>query len=129
MSEAKTRLLEQLSALELALQRPEVRGDVQALEALLHPQFGEIGRSGRRYSRAAIIELLLAETPSTGSTLSQDFSLQLLAEDVALLGYRSAHRGADGGLVRHTWRHSIWQRAVDGGWQLRFHQGTPTEPT
>jgi hypothetical protein len=34
--------------------------------------------------------------------------------------------GADGSRHRHTLRSSLWQRS-SRGWQLRFHQGTPTE--
>ena len=32
---------------------------------------------------------------------------------------------SDGDLFRHTFRSSLWQR-MQHGWQLRFHQGTPT---
>ena len=44
-------LVELLRRLEEELHRPETRRDVDRMQMLLHPQFEEIGRSGRRYSR------------------------------------------------------------------------------
>jgi hypothetical protein len=58
--------------------------------------------------------------------LSQDFEHEQLAAGLALLTYRSAHVKAGGAIERHTLRASLWE-LTEIGWQLRFHQGTPTE--
>jgi hypothetical protein len=118
-------LLAQLCALECELHGLATRTDAGRLAELLHPAFREFGRSGRAYSRAEILAQLLAETQAV-EVQAQDFVLQPLAEGVALLSYRSAHRQPDGTLLRHTHRSSVWKREALG-WQMLFHQGTPTE--
>lgn len=116
-------LLETLQKLEVSLHDPEVRSNREKLEQLLHPDFREFGRSGAHYTYEEIVTELTQETTQP-VVWSQDFELERVAEDVALLIYRSAHIGADGGLERHTHRSSLWQNTKDG-WKLRFHQGTP----
>lgn len=118
-------LLDQLIDLETSLHRAEVRRDRQQLEALLHPAFMEIGRSGRRYNRAEVLEELGndAELPPVEA---RDFEMQEISQDVLLLTYRSAHIGDNGNLTRHTLRMSLWVRTAQG-LQLRYHQGTATD--
>lgn len=116
--------LETLRNLEVSLHRPEVRSDPAKLKQLLHPDFREFGRSGAHYTYEEIVAELTQETTQP-VFWSQDFELELVANDVVLLIYRSAHIGADGELERHTHRSSLWQNTRDG-WKLRFHQGTPT---
>lgn len=118
-------LLNHLRELETELHRPEVRRDASRLEELLHESFVEIGRSGRLYDRAAIVELLLNET-SAPKVDARDFALDEIADGVALLTYRSAHVDDSGKMTRHSLRASLWQR-TERGWRVRFHQGTPTE--
>lgn len=118
-------LLQHLRELEVALHQPEIRRDRTRLEELLHDSFSEFGRSGCSYSRADILELLSHEVPQ-GTIWSQDFTLAEIAEGIALLTYKSAYIDANGELARHTLRSSLWQRTARG-WQLRFHQGTPTD--
>jgi hypothetical protein len=127
MNDADVELLATLQALEVELHRPAARSDAGRLDALLHPEFLEFGRSGRSYTKADILDHLLAAA-THATVVSNSFALRPLGPDVALLTYRAAHRGADGGLERHTLRCSIWQRGT-AGWQMSFHQGTPTEPT
>ncbi len=122
-------LLALLRGLELRLQQPEQRRDPAVLAALLHPEFAEIGRSGRAYERAQMLELLLSADSGIApdeAIVAEAFTLSELAEGVALLRYRSARRGADARLQRHTQRSSLWLLTPQG-WQLRFHQGTATE--
>jgi hypothetical protein len=119
------RLLEELRNLEVELHRPDVRSNVERLDTLLHESLVEFGRSGRSYNKADIIEQL-PEEKSKGSIWSQDYSLEEIADGVALLMYRSAHLHENGELTRHTNRSSLWQRTAFG-WQMRFHQGTPIE--
>jgi hypothetical protein len=118
-------LLQQLRDLEVALHQPDVLRDRDRLDELLHESFFEFGRSGRRYSKADILESLPQEN-TTEVIWSQDFAVTELADGVALLTYRSASIDASGDLFRHSLRLSLWQR-TSCGWQMRFHQGTPTE--
>ncbi len=121
-----TTLLHTLTQLEQALHRPQVRSDARRLDTLLHDTFLEFGRSGARYTKAHMLAHLGraaqadAETPLIHS---QDFDLRLLAPEVALLTYRSAHVNVTGGLARHSLRSSVWlfDRSI---WQMAFHQGT-----
>lgn len=119
--------LAQLTALEVELHHPGTRLDAARVDALLHPAFHEVGRSGRAYDRATIVAFLAAQhTPP--AVVSDDFAVSRLAPDVVLLTYRSAHRAADGALSMHARRASVWLRG-ESGWQLRYHQGTPADPT
>jgi hypothetical protein len=120
----RPKLLEELRELETELHKHETRRNRQRMEMLLHPDFVEFGRSGTRYTRADILKEF-----DRGSTLPAihacDFDLVVLAQDVALLTYLSAHVDAGGTLYRHTLRSSLWMY-TEVGWQMRFHQGTPT---
>lgn len=120
-------LLAQIQALETELHHPGVRLDVARLEQLLHPDFHEVGRSGRTYDRSTIVRYLSAQTVSP-SVVSGDFALAPLAVDVVLLTYRSAQRQPDGTLAQPTHRSSVW--VLDGAqWRVRYHQGTPADDT
>lgn len=116
-------LISELQALEVELHHPGVRCDHARLQQLLHPEFHEVGRSGRAYDLATVVKFLSGQK-SPPPVVSDDFSVCQLAGDVALLTYRSAHRQADGSLADHTFRSSLWVR-VGVQWQLRYHQGTP----
>ena len=113
-----------MCSLETSLHAPAVRADKAQLEALLHADFFEIGRSGTSYYRNDIIQQLVSQI-GDAVIWSQDFELSMPAYSVALLVYKSAHLGADGQLTLHAQRSSMWQYDALG-WQLRFHQGTPT---
>jgi len=126
MQQPEASLLSQLQALEVELHQPVVRGDAARLDALLHEEFHEFGRSGAAYAKVDILAHLLAASQHE-RVVADNFLVRRLATDVALLTYRSAHALPDGTLHRHTLRSSIWQRS-DVGWQMSFHQGTPTEP-
>ncbi len=118
-------LLRHLRELEVALHQPEVRKNPARLDELLHESFAEFGRSGRSYDRAEILKFLSLEL-LPGGVWSQDFTLAEIAEGVALLTYKSACVDSNGELRLHTLRSSLWQRTARG-WQVRFHQGTPTD--
>lgn len=111
-----------LSALESELHRPDIRGNAQRVDALLHPDFEEVGRSGRHWTRDAIIAMLLAETEAI-EVVADRYAATELQPGVALLTYRAAHRQADGSLARHTLRSSVWVLA-GAQWRMRYHQGT-----
>ena len=119
-------LLETLRALETALHQPQVRSDRARLDRLLHRRFREFGRSGHIYTRAEILAEF-SHQPQTYAIWSQEFQVEPLSEGLALLTYKSAHIDSEGKLERHTIRSSLWQ-LTRCGWQMLFHQGTPTEP-
>lgn len=113
-----------MCSLETSLHARGVRTDKAQLNTLLHADFVEIGRSGTHYQRADIIAQLLGQQ-NHADIWSQDFALSMPAYSVALLTYKSAHLDPQGQLSMHTHRSSMWQYD-ELGWQLRFHQGTPT---
>jgi hypothetical protein len=115
-------LLQELQALEVELHHRGARCNRKRLEELLHPEFYEVGRSGRTYDREAIVNSLSSEDPQTVLT-SGEFSVSVFGPEVALLTYRSAQLEPSGHLARHTLRSSLWLK-VGTAWQLRYHQGT-----
>ncbi|MDO6142584.1 ribonuclease HI family protein [Paenarthrobacter aurescens] len=102
-------------ALERELLRPDVRADIGRIGVLLHPDFAEIGSSGRFWTRDAMM-VALEEDPGEPTELEL-LSADRLSENTILLNYRSfAPKGS-------ALRSSIWM--LDRGqWRLRFHQGT-----
>jgi len=116
-------LLEELQRLEAELHHPGVPCTRERLEQLLHPDFHEVGRSGRPYDRQTVIDHLHAQTEPPPVD-AQGYAVYPLAEDCALLTYRSANRCPDGSLVNPALRSSVWRRSAQG-WQLFYHQGTP----
>jgi hypothetical protein len=118
-----SQLLSTLQALEVELHHPGVRCSRDRLEFLLHPDFHEVGRSGRTYSRDTVIQFLVSQEQHA-KVLSDRFLVAELGSEIALLTYRSAQLRQDDDLSDHTLRSSLWSRSTVG-WQLRFHQGTP----
>lgn len=105
--------------LELQLQRPDVRAEPGAVEALLHPGFSEFGASGRRWGRTEMIAALAAGQPAGEEPVitATEMTGTRLAGDVIHLTYISQRAG------RRALRSSIWLRTPDG-WRVYFHQGT-----
>ncbi|MFI2563905.1 RNase H family protein [Paenarthrobacter sp. NPDC018779] len=103
-------------ALERELLRPDVRADIGRIGVLLHPEFAEIGQSGRFWTRDAMM-VALEEDPGEHVELEL-LNADRLSENTILLNYRSlSHAGS-------ALRSSVW--LLDRGqWRLRFHQGTP----
>lgn len=104
-------------ALEESLLLDAVRSDRRRVEALLHPEYTEIGASGKLWSRA---RMLASVEPLTNRTTLEVIGTDRLADDVILLRWRSRGRGAI------ALRSSVWVR-TPSGWRLRFHQGTPAD--
>lgn len=117
-------LLATIQALEVELHHPGVRCDAQRLAQLLHVDFHEVGRSGRKYDRATVVRFL-SEQVAIPSVISEHFALQQLAPGIVLLTYRSALRRPDAALETHTLRSSVWVQQDGARWQLIYHQGTP----
>jgi hypothetical protein len=114
-----------LVQLEIHLHKVNSRHDEAWLQKTLHPSFREFGRSGRIHDRDSTIATLLAEE-SNQVIWAQDFAVQWLDEQAALLTYRSAIETQGDELELHANRSSIWLQ-TESGWQIVFHQGTPTE--
>lgn len=105
-----------VEALEREFLRPETRADMGRIAVLLHPDFTEIGRSGRIWTRDAMM-MALVDQPE-GPTELELLGADRLGEGAVLLTYRSYARAGT------TLRSSLWVH--DGAqWRLRFHQGTP----
>ena len=108
-----------LQALEESMWRSETRFDRAYMEAVLHPGFTEVGRSGRIFSRDEVLDMphvdIRVEIPRS------TFEVSEIAEGVALIGYQTIPSDSMHGAAH---RASVW---VDGGarWLLRYHQGTP----
>ncbi|HEX9226307.1 MAG TPA: ribonuclease HI family protein [Arthrobacter sp.] len=105
-----------VEALERELLLPETRSDLGRTGVLLHPDFTEIGTSGRIWTRDAMM-MSLEDTPG-GPTELEILGADRLGEQTILLTYRSRARTGT------ALRSSLWVH--DGAqWRLRFHQGTP----
>jgi ribonuclease HI len=101
---------------ELELHDPAIRADASAVRERLHPEFREIGASGRLWDVSTTVGALAEEGDSAPIDTS-DLESFRLAPEVILLTYTT--RRAD----RVARRTSIWTRLL-GEWRLRYHQGT-----
>ena len=102
--------------LELRLARRTMPFD--EIELVIAGDFFEFGRSGRRWTRSEIVEMLAR---GDEQDLEIDgFEVHPQSPDIVLVTYRT--RGEGG-----AWRSSLWARH-HGRWQIVFHQGTPITP-
>lgn len=115
-------LCEHLLLLERQLQDADVRGDRQALDALLADEFLEFGVSGGRWDKAQVLASL-AQQLFIERHIEQ-FNVQRLAVDLAQATYLCHNAAAPGRAASSAWRSSLW-RWREGHWQMLFHQGTP----
>ncbi|MEU1085506.1 nuclear transport factor 2 family protein [Streptomyces sp. NPDC005892] len=104
---------------ELRLLDPEVRGSAPLLAAMLHPDFREIGTSGRLWDRDTVIAALHGEaTTRPGPLTASRMRGAELCPGLVHLTFDTEHKGA------RAHRSSLW-RLGDGEWLLYFHQATP----
>ena len=130
---------------ELLLLDPAVRADLGKVRALLHPDFLEFGASGQIWDAEAIAGSLAADSVPDQAAPDQrtdqgaidqdtidhravapravDLEPMSLSADIVLLTYRIDDP------ERPSLRCSVWVRADDGEWLLRFHQGTLVRST
>jgi ribonuclease HI len=105
-----------VEALERELLSPATRADIGRTGVLLHPEFTEIGSSGRFWTRDSMMTAL-EENPGAAVEL-EIIGADRVGSDAVLLTYRSKDRTGS------ALRSSLW--VLDGArWRLRFHQGTP----
>ncbi|WP_411375604.1 RNase H family protein [Arthrobacter sp. MPF02] len=102
--------------LERELLGPLVRGDIGRTAVLLHPDFLEIGSSGRVWTRDAMM-MALEEDPGERTDI-EILGADRIGTGAVLLTYRSFTRAGT------VLRSSLWV-LDDDRWRLRFHQGTP----
>jgi hypothetical protein len=92
---------------------------------LLAADFREFGKSGRAWTRTAVIAAMASETLQINYRL-EDFSVKELGGDFALVTYSCYVVDTDG-VEAKALRSSVWQREADGTWRMLFHQGTKSE--
>jgi hypothetical protein len=105
-----------VQAAELELLESATRGNAVRLEELLHPEFGEIGRSGRQWARTEVIAALAGEARRPAPE-ADEWGFVDLAEELVLVTYR-LRTG-----TRQSRHSSVWDTSA-GAARLRFHQGT-----
>ncbi|MGI5354316.1 DUF4440 domain-containing protein [Streptomyces sp. CA-252508] len=109
---------------ELRLLDPAVRTSRTEAARLLHPDFVEVGASGRRWGRDDLLAALPGMTGGDPGGPRYEVSAMtgvLLAPDLVHLTYESVVEG------RRARRSSLWRRDPDhgGAWRLYYHQATP----
>lgn len=118
--EALQVIVAELQAREPIFHRADFYQTPEDFESLMAPGYWEVGASGRRYSRAFILEHLAKNIPvdaAAGGWTTTDFACQALGPATYLLTYTLA-QGA-----RLTRRATVWQRRGPD-WQILYHHGT-----
>ncbi|HEX8071472.1 MAG TPA: DUF4440 domain-containing protein [Pyrinomonadaceae bacterium] len=113
-------VLDELQRREPIFHRPEFGTTRADFERMTEATFWETGASGRRYSRADVLDLLEQRQaqPHADVWAARDFHCLELAPDNYLLTYTLLQDG-----TRLTRRATIWRR-TDEGWKIVYHQGT-----
>ena len=113
----------ELVSREPIFHRPEYGTSRADFERMTAPDFWEVGASGRRYTREAVLAELehRYSAPYSDDLIAEGFACRRLSGEVYLLTYNLLQDK-----VRRTRRTTIWQRTADG-WQIVFHQGTLIE--
>jgi hypothetical protein len=113
-------ILAELSRREPIFHRPEFGTTPADFERMMTEDYCETGASGRRYSRAFVLDELqkrfAAPHPDVWET--SEFHCRRLGEDTWLLTYTLLQDH-----VRLTRRATIWRKTTDG-WKIVYHQGT-----
>lgn len=116
---ALAEVLDALAAREPLFHRPGFGTTRAEADALMAPDFVEIGASGRVYSREHVLRVV-DERDRAGEVEVLEpvgAACRELAPGLCQFTYRLAQDD------RATWRSSLWRRNA-AGWQVVFHQGT-----
>jgi hypothetical protein len=113
-------VLAELAAREPIFHRPEVGRTRAEFEAMMDPEFREVGASGREYTRDFVLGVLEERYSASFEDRweTTDFRCQSLAPDLYLLTYQLVQDG-----TRKSRRATIWRRTA-GDWKIVYHQGT-----
>jgi hypothetical protein len=120
-------VLTELSAREPIFHRPEFGTTRADFESMMAQDFWETGASGRRYSRASVLDELekrfSCPMRRTREDVweTRDFHCRRLGPDTYLLTYTLLQ-----GQTRLTRRATVWRRSA-AGWKILYHQGTIVE--
>ena len=93
-------------------------------EALLAPNFWEVGASGKRYSRAFVLGVLeeRQRLPREEPWQAIGHHVQAVAPELYLLTYTLLQA------TRASRRATLWRCAAPDRWQMVYHQGTVVVP-
>lgn len=121
-AEALVLIQRELIAREPIFHRRELGTTRADFEAMVTPDFWEVGASGRRYSREYVLDILEQRhsKPHEDVWRAEEFYCQEIAPANYLLTY-TLHQG-----TRVTRRSTLWRRASTG-WLIAYHQGTIVE--
>jgi hypothetical protein len=113
---------EKLIMREPLFHRPEHGTTCQDFEAMTEDDFWETGASGRRSSRAFVIDTVVERysVPYKGTRETVDFYCPKMAPSLYLLN-DTLHQEAQ--VTRRT---TLW-RKVEDRWVAVYHQGTPVD--
>lgn len=116
-------VLDELMQREPIFHRPEFGTTRAELEKMVNREFREVGASGRRYSRAFVLDTLESRVrqPVEDTWETQDFHCLEVAPNNYLVTYTLLQG------ERVTRRATIWRRSTKG-WKILYHQGTVVEP-
>ena len=113
---------ETLRKLEEKLWIAEFRFDPKWLDTVLAEDFFEFGRSGLIHSR---LDCLMAPKQDLDATIPLiDLQIRAITKNVVQTTYISKIKATNTVITSN--RSSIWLRTTNS-WQLKFHQGTPTQ--
>lgn len=115
-------IAEQLQRREPIFHRPEFGTTRADFDAMMAPEFWEVGASGQRYSREYVLDVLEARHASAheDSWRIEGFHCAELAPDNYLVTY-TLYQGEQG--ERVTRRATLWRRHGQT-WKMVYHQGT-----
>ncbi len=113
-----------LIEIEESMWRRESRFDLAFQEQHFAQDFVEFGRSGRTYTREQAIRA--NASPIQAKLPLSNLKVRVL--DVNTVQVRYDSEATYEGEAEYAHRSSIWSR-TQSGWVLRFHQGTPYQPS
>jgi hypothetical protein len=116
-------VLDELIRREPIFHRREFGTTRADFEKMVCDDFWEVGASGRRYSKAYVLDTLEKRhsAPHEDVWEARDFFCKRLAQDIYMLTYTLVQDA-----TRTTRRLTIWQHSASD-WKIVFHQGTVVE--
>lgn len=111
-----------IAARESIFHQPELGTSRADFDALMAPEFREVGASGRKYSRGEVLNVLEARQAQAAQEnfCVLDFVCQELAAGLYLATYHLTQAN------RVSRRASLWRHAGPE-WKIVYHQGTLVE--